>query len=104
MEEAGRGDFVCREHFVDEERRRRSKDTKCLVGGGPEGRDHSFVAVAQCILPYKMPLKITKEMSSHLIKYVRTVNFSFNGEFRFGYSVLLSVCFCRMHLRHHTNL
>ena len=29
-----------------------------------------------------MPLKITKEMSSHLIKYVRTVNFSFNGEFR----------------------
>lgn len=29
----------------------------------------------------EMPLKITKEMSSHLIKYVRTVNFSFNGEF-----------------------
>mmetsp|Transcript_8956 Transcript_8956/g.20825 ORF Transcript_8956/g.20825 Transcript_8956/m.20825 type:complete len:117 (-) Transcript_8956:85-435(-) len=26
-----------------------------------------------------MPLKITKEMSSHLIKYVRTVNFSFNA-------------------------
>lgn len=27
----------------------------------------------------EMPLKITKEMSSHLIKYVRTVNFSFNA-------------------------
>ena len=32
------------------------------------------------VTSYKMPLKITKEMSSHLIKYVRTVNFSFNGE------------------------
>lgn len=31
-----------------------------------------------------MPLKVTKEMSSHLIKYVRTVDVHFNREFVFS--------------------
>ena len=29
----------------------------------------------------KMPMKITKDMSSHLIKYVRTVDIHFNREY-----------------------
>ncbi len=28
-----------------------------------------------------MPLKITKEMSSHLVKFIRTVDVAFNREF-----------------------
>ena len=69
--------FIC----FDEEVRRR-EDRRLSFEGRRDQGDRSFVAVAPVapVTSYKMPLKITKEMSSHLIKYVRTVNFSFNGE------------------------